>query len=349
MKQQLVAITFVCAAAWSATALAQLPAGDLRLWLKADSLGLAEGAQVTQWTDSSSHATSFSPRTSSEPDGPLGGFPLEENPHFQTVTANGRTFATVKFDRDGDIFSGGDPAVDGSGSTDRLYQTNNRTPGSDPLVIADGTSYTSFTVLKPNVTTPPVLGFQNVWGLRGNGASLYTLGIAGGGPLTRGHYNYVTYDAQTSYIAGANPATAGVWQIVMQSVTEQGANDLLQFAVNDTGNFTNPLSYLSVTNGGLIMDRNDGINEDPTGLVEPFGIGAHAQDCCGEGETFAGNIAEVIIFAGDLSAGDVNQIYSYLGQKYFVPEPGAFGLMMLGVMGLAATRRRVNADKQAQA
>lgn len=349
MKKQLLVGAFVGAMACAATAIAQLPAGDLRLWLKADSLNLAEGAQVTQWTDSSSHGTTFSPRTSSEPDGPLGGFPLEENPHLQTVTVNGKTFATVQFERDGDIFNGGDPNVDRSGSTDRLYQTNNRTPGSDPLVIADGTSYTSFTVLKPNVTTPPVLGFQNVWGLRGNGASLYTLGIAGGGPLTRGHYNYVTYDAQTSYVAGDTPANAGLWQIVMQSVTEQGANDLLKFAVNDTGKYTNPLTNLSVSLGGLITDRNDGINEDPTGLVEPFGIGAHGQDCCGEGETFAGNIAEIVIFAGDLSAADVNQVYSYLGQKYLVPEPGSFVLLIVGFVGLASTRRRIQGSFVASA
>jgi hypothetical protein len=110
--------------------------------------------------------------------------------------------------------------------------------------------------------------------------------------------------------------------------------------VNDTGNFDNPLTELAVSNGGLITDRNDGINEDPTGLVEPFGIGGHAQDCCGEGETFAGNIAEIIIFAGDLSTADANQVYAYLGQKYLVPDPGTFVLLMLGVMGFAASRRR---------
>jgi hypothetical protein len=154
MKRLLLVTTFACALASAADAVAQLPAGELRLWLKADSLNLAEDAQVTQWVDSSPHGTIFAPRTTSEPDGPLGGFPVEEYPHLQTVTLNGHSFPTVKFEREGDIFMAGDPAVDRSGSTDRLYQTNNRTPGSDPLVIADGTSMTSFTVLKPTVTVP---------------------------------------------------------------------------------------------------------------------------------------------------------------------------------------------------
>jgi len=319
---------------------AQLPAGDLRLWLKADTINVAEDAPITEWVDSSSYGTIFQPRTVSEPDGPLGAFPIEERPHLQTVTVGGSTFKTVQFERAGDIFSVGDPNVDRSGSTDRLYQVNNRTPGSAPLVIADGTSMTSFTVLKPLVTDPAILGFQAVWALRGNGASVLELGISGGGPNTRGRYNYVTYDAITNYVAGSGPAKKNVWQIVEQSIQENGANDILSFAVNDTENGSNPLVSLPVTNGGLIADRNDGINEDPAGLVEPFGIGGHSQDCCGEGETFAGNIAEIIIFAGDLSAADKDQIYQYLAGKYLaaIPEPGSLALAAVALAG--ALRRR---------
>jgi hypothetical protein len=320
--------------------LAQLPAGDLRLWLKADSLNFAEGGQVSQWVDSSSNGTIFAPRTMGDADAALGAVPIEENPHLQTVTVGGKTFKTVRFDRNGDIFNSGDPAIDNSGSTDRLFQVNNRGVGSDPLVIADGTSMTSFTVLKPDFTHPSPIGFQAVWGLRGNNASLLELGISGGGPTTRGRYNYVTYDAQTSYVAGDGPATANKWQIVNQSITEQGAMDLLAFAVNDTESSTNPLTNLTVTNGGMILDRNDGINEDPPGLVEPFAIGAHAQDCCGEGETFSGNIAEIIIYARDLSPQEESQVYAYLANKYLpVPEPTSLLLATCGLMGLARMRR----------
>lgn len=314
MKRQFLIMVIASVALHATSAIAQLPSGELRLWLKADSLNLAEGAKVTQWIDSSSFGTVFAPRTASEADGPLGGFPVEEYPHLQNVTVNGNTFPSVLFERDGSIFVTGDPNVDRSGSTDRLYQSSNRTPGNDPMVIADGTSMTSFTVLKPNVTSGGALGYQAVWALRGNNASLLELGIR-----PTGQFNYVTYDAVTEYRA-TNAATAGKWQIVAQTITEAGANDPLKFLVNDTEISTNPLvQNPTFTNGGVIVDRNDSINEDPVGLIEPFGIGGHAQDCCGEGETFAGNIAEIIIYARSLSSAEMDQVYSYLTAKYLSP------------------------------
>jgi len=95
-----------------------------------------------------------------------------------------------------------------------------------------------------------------------------------------------------------------------------------------------------VTNGGMIIDRNDGINEDPAGLVEPFGIGAHAQDCCGEGETFSGNIAEIIIYAGALSQADKAQVYQYLANKYLpIPEPSSLALVSFVLLRVACRRR----------
>jgi hypothetical protein len=293
---------------------AQLPAGELRLWLKADSLNLSEDARVTQWVDSSPYGTIFAPRTTSEPDGPLAGGPVEEYPHFVSVNVNGNTFRTVQFERNGDIHNAGNPAIDRSGSVDRLFQVNNRSQSSDPLIIGDGTSVTSFTVLMPNTTTSGALGFQSVWALRGNLASLLELGIR-----SSGHYNYVTYDSLTDYHA-TNPAVAGKWQIVAQTILEAGANDQLRFFVNDTENAASPLvQNPTLTNGGLIANRNDVINNDPTGLAEPFAIGGHAQDCCGEGETFSGNIAEIILYARALSSAETSQVYSYLTAKYLSP------------------------------
>lgn len=331
-----VAAAAVGAALISQQAWAQLPAGDLRLWLKADSLQVPEDGQITQWVDSSSYGTVFAPRTVSTDDGQLGGSPVEEYPHLETVTVNTRTFPTVRFERAGPPSSGGDPLVDRSGSTDRLWQTTNLTPGADPLAIGDGTSVTSFTVLKPDNTAGGALGFQVVWAKRGNSASLLQLGIN-----AQGRFNYVTYDASVSYTASP-VQPAGVWNIVEQTIVEAGANDPIAFASNSTEDPTQPLINLPVpTNGGLIVDRNDGINEDPAGFVEPFGIGTHAQDCCGEGETFAGNIAEIIIYARELSSAERDQVYAYLTDKYLaVPEPSTSLLALAAATGGALVVRR---------
>jgi hypothetical protein len=308
-----VALTAALTVALGATSVrAQIPSSDLRLWLKADSLGLAEDARVTQWVDSSPYGTIFAPRTTTEPNGPFGGAAVEEYPHLDTVTLNGRSFPTVSFERNGSAL--GNPAIDRSGSTDRLYQVNNRTPGADPLAIADGTSITAFTVFMPNVTTSGAYGYQVVWGKRGNEAALMQFGLQ-----NDGRFNYVTYDSVTSYPT-TNPGVAGSWHIANMNVVEAGATDPLSFFINDTEDPNSPLVPNPVTaNGGLIADRNDGINNDPVGVVEPFGIGGHAQDCCGEGETFGGNIAEIIIYGRELTPTESDQVYSYLAQKYLGP------------------------------
>jgi len=56
------------------------------------------------------------------------------------------------------------------------------------------------------------------------------------------------------------------------------------------------------------------------GVSEPFGVGGHMQNCCGEGETFAGNIAEIIIFARTLTPQERMDIENYLDAKYFAPQ-----------------------------
>jgi hypothetical protein len=335
MKRFLSAVAVV-ALMGTAESHAQLPAGDLRLWLKADSLQVAEDAPITQWVDSSSYGTTFAPRTLRWD----GTTPVEENPHLQTVTVNGRTFPTVKFERDGSLPSG-TPGVDRSGNTDRLYQTSNLAPGSDPLAIVDGTSMTSFTVFKPNITTSGALGVQALWGKRGNDASLMQVGISAAGRL-----NHVSYDAFTGYQTQAT-IPAGKWNLLEYALTEQSPNDAVTFRSNFTEDPLAPLTNLPVvTNGGVIADRNDGINEEPAGSLEPFGIGGHAQNCCGEGETFAGNIAEIIIYARVLTPAEKDQVYAYLSDKYLgVPEPASALAVLTGMGGVALIRRRLVASR----
>jgi hypothetical protein len=303
---------------------------DLRLWLDAGTLaenGLLNGDPVTSWVDQSSYGTIMAPRTTTDINGPYIGDPVEENPHFELVEIAGNLVPSVRFDRDGPPSQLGDPNVDGTGSTDRLYQTNNLVSQGatlDPLDIGDGTSLTSFIVFKPNVTTSlneqggPILGAQVVFGKRGTGSSVYTMGIWNFPGPTLGLFNYVTYDGPTSYYSGT-PPTDQTWHVTSMEITdiEGTSSDELQFYDSDAMDPNQTLTPLGVKLGDGTPVTN--IQNRNASTPEPFGIGGHSQACCGEGETFAGNIAELIIFGKTLTEQEFNDVSSYLSQKYFTP------------------------------
>jgi hypothetical protein len=305
---------------------------SLRLWLDASTLvsaGLLEGDPVHSWLDKSNYATELKPRTMTFANGPYIGDPVEENPHLRYVNINGNNVPTVRFDRDGSVL--GNPAIDGSGSTDRLYQSNNLASLSqfDPLDIGDGSSLTTFIVFKPDVTSSvneqggPILGYQAVYGKRGSGSSVYQLGIINNTDqgANIGVYNFVNYDGPVSYRSIAIP-TEQTWHVTSQVVTDNpGAaeSDTLQFFDADGMSPTQTLTEMGTqrpdgTPNNLINNRN-------ASTPEPFGIGGHAQNCCGEGETFAGNVAELIIFAKTLTPTEYAQVSSYLSAKYFTAPP----------------------------
>jgi len=305
----------------------------LRGWWRADAgvtLGPETTRPITAWRDQSQYGTLLAPRTEANANGSLGPFPIEERPHLVDVTLNGNVFPTVRFDREGDIFITGDPAVDGSGSTDRLYQTNNfddpGTPGvnEDPLAIGDGTDFTHFIVFRPDLTSTQGLGWQAVFGKRGTNASLYSLQIKGTGPVgNRGQFVNVSYDGIEQYGTGVVPQEK-VWHVTSMVIDDKGdglANtDTIQWF--DDGSESATTKMVDV--GNFDVRSNPPIpnsamsNRNPANLVpEPFGIGGHSQNCCGEGETFAGNIAELIIFARTLTPQERSDIENYLDAKYF--------------------------------
>jgi hypothetical protein len=326
---QALALLLVAAASAQVTPPAVLNPADptLRLWLDASTLvdgGLLEGDPIHSWVDQSSYATEMKPRTSTFIGGPNIGDPVEENPHLRYVNINGNNVPTVRFDRDGSAL--GNPAVDGSGSTDRLYQTNNLASQGqfDPLDIGDGTSLTTFIVFNPDVTNNyneqggPLLGAQVVFGKRGSSSAVYQLGIWNfpENPNTNGKFDYITYDSNTAYYTAATP-TFQTWHVTSMVVTDvpETSADQLAFYDSDDMSPTQTLTDMGVVLGDgtpvtTVVNRN-------ASTPEPFGIGAHAQNCCGEGETFAGNIAELIIFAKTLTPTEHAAVASYLSAKYF--------------------------------
>jgi hypothetical protein len=317
---------------------------NLRLWLKADDLvkaGLVDGSPVAQWKDASSYGTIVKARTEMNPSGPTLGADVDEKPHLRMVDINGKTVPTVRFDRNGSIFDSGDPNTDDSGSVDRLYQINNfddpRTPdvNEDPTAIGDGTDLTAFLVFNPDFvdslgpTGDSILGVEAVFGKRGDTFSLYEIGIEQRpGQPDFGKLITVNYDVNVKYASEGTPPEK-TWQIVALTIkesdpTNEGISDLINFYLGTDGN---PLEGIG---GPLPMvDRNnaENLNDVVSGSPEPFGIGGHAQNCCGEGETFAGSIAEIILMSKLLEPDDREWkgIESYLNQKYFLKDAGLKG------------------------
>ncbi|WP_428303625.1 hypothetical protein [Lacipirellula sp.] len=330
---QSLALLFTVAAFAQPTPPAVLNTTDpaLRLWLDASTLaaaGYQTGDPITSWTDKSSYGTIMAPRATTNPNGPNIGDPVEEHPHFELVNIAGNMTPTVRFDRDGPPSQLGNPAVDGTGSTDRLYQTNNlKTAGNptafDPLDIGDGSSLTTFIVYNPFVTTSlnagggPILGTQVVYGKRGTSSSVYMFGI--NNSPNNGYNTFVSYDGPVLYQSIAKP-TEQVWHVSSMVITDNpGATDV------DTLQFFDAQGQLpNQTLTEMGTQRQDGvpnniINGRNASTPEAFGIGGHSQACCGEGETFGGNIAELIIFAKKLTPQEYSDVSAYLSQKYFTP------------------------------
>ena len=307
---------------------------SLRLWLDARTLGddgLIAGDWITSWVDKSSYGTIMAPRTTTNPNGPFIGDPVEEHPYLQYVNIAGNSVPTVRFDRDGPVSNLGDPNVPGTGAADRLYQTNNLGPG-DPLDIGDGSSLTTFIVFNPDIISSlgpgggPILGYQAVYSKRGASSSVYQLGIVN--YPNRGDFSFVSYDGPVEYFSEMKP-TEKVWHVTSQVVTDfPGATDVdtLQFftaegmdpnqSLVEMGTLANPSP-----NPGLPGSPRSTIQGRNASTPEPFGIGGTSQPCCGEGEAFAGNIAELIIFARILTPEEYSSVTSYLSMKYFTPAP----------------------------
>jgi hypothetical protein len=267
----------------------------------------------------------MAPRTESNPNGPIGGFPVEENPHLQYMDINGNNVPTVRFDREGDIFQTGDPNVDGSGSVDRLYQTNNLAPENDPLDIGDGSDLTSFVVFRPEVTTSlnpngsPMLGWQTVFAKRGTNSAVYDLKIKNFPNF--GQFVFVQYDSVEQYHSAVKPME-DVWHVTSFTIDDmegQADVDLIDILDDESQSATEKMESIGVTRANgepLTTIANHNLS-----TPEPFGIGGHSQNCCGEGETFAGNIAEIIIFAKKLTTQEFADVENYLDAKYFAAAP----------------------------
>jgi hypothetical protein len=156
---------------------------------------------------------------------------------------------------------------------------------------------------------------------------LYTLQIKQVGQAAyRGTFESTSYDAIEQYIT-ATPRAEKKWHVTSMVIDDKEDNmpntDTVQFFDDESESATTKMVDVGVVNGSVNVGTpiTAMSNRNATASVpEPFGVGGHMQNCCGEGETFAGNIAEIIIFARTLTAQERLDIENYLDAKYFAQQ-----------------------------
>ncbi|MDO8313152.1 MAG: hypothetical protein Q7T25_14560, partial [Sideroxyarcus sp.] len=268
---------------------------NLRLWLKADA-GVTTPSpsdnNVTEWKSVDKYQTSMQPRVG-----------VDNKPKRINATINGtRNIPVVKFIYDG---------TPGATYMTRLFQTNNMPyapSGIDPLDIGAGTPVTAFVVYKPSLTDTDGLPNQCIFAKRGASSCVYQLGMNAG--TGAGQLNFISYDAITGYYAGNQGMSGHQWHVSALNVYDKAYFGQYVNWFDDESQSVSSLMWLTPGSRQTIAGRN-------ASTPEPFGIAGHSQPCCGNGEPYTGDIAEIIIFARHVSGAERDGIDQYLRTKYF--------------------------------
>ena len=263
----------------------------LRLWLKADDLGATHnpGDAVNSWVDASSYGTIFGPDPA-----------WSEAPHYAEVVINPPTVsAVVRFE------AAGDSQV--PGTRDRLWQKNNLAPSFDPLNMGVNQAMTVVVVYSNSAADGAVGPYNPLVTKRGTNSCVWMFGDVNNGSTAQLYY--VTYSDPLVYYAGTPYVVTNRWNV--SAMTISGSNIINFYQDGDE----NAVVELVLTSGSpqAIIGRN-------ASTPEPAGIACHSQACCGRGETFAGDIAEIIVYSRELGSSEWSALAGYLSEKYFVGE-----------------------------
>jgi hypothetical protein len=291
------------------TVFGQLPNdSSLRLWLKADSATGSTNDQTTpgvlavpEWTSSDSYQTILAlPPLDCNYD-----FNDQSNhtPQLIMFTNNGVAFPALEFRQ------ANDPQAVPNHLADRLWQTNNLLT-NDPCDIDVTNDMTIFVVYR-NVAPGGVGPYNCIVAMRSSATCPFDLSYN----AANQNYCYITYAGTVVYALG-NPipilpdGSLG-WGIVEMNLTAGGTLTFRDY-------------YPSTLGWQTYSETNVPRNEFNAG--DPLTVCCHTQgatppcDVLGSGadERFAGDLAEIVIYARSLTSNEQQNAESYLLAKYFL-------------------------------
>lgn len=293
---------------------------DIRLWLAADAItttrpGVDIGGNpvnyVDSWPDNSSYNTLIATQTTGE----VLNDPDNHTPQLVTATNGDLTFSAVNFRQAYDPIT--PDAGFGGHYSDRLYQQSNlnsQTGGNDPLNIGKGTDMTLFMVYRnPNVNSLVLGPGQCVFAKRGPGGCPYSFNHR----YQITDNSLLTYADPLWYDEGMSPSVAR-WGLMEMQITQFGTGEILAFSEFNDG-----------TRWNLVTSQQIAGRSGPVADDTPFTLAFHAQkegananNPWGNGayERFAGQFAEILVFAKELSLAEKEYVENYLFDKY-IPLP----------------------------
>jgi hypothetical protein len=276
------------------------PTNNLVMWLKSETLSLANGAGVTVWTDSSgngNHAILYAA--------------WDPNPaKFYTNAVNGRP--AVGF---------GAPGAGGYGSTgnDALFISNQVAGTFQAISLPAG--FTFATAFKTFVTGDDqnfATGAFNYNNMFADTATASQYGLSGGAA------SLVRYDNQVSHswhgVTGGN---------ALNNTNVYQGHFLIATHAQNPGNANDTINVYA--DNGLVATGNVPYNSATDFRRVGQGPG-------GGGQAFNGLIGEFLVYSAPLTGADQEQLSTYLTERWLdIPEPGAIVMLALG--GVLLRRR----------
>ncbi|MDR2816173.1 MAG: hypothetical protein LBB62_05670, partial [Proteiniphilum sp.] len=283
----------------------------LRLWLRADALGIspANGGNVTLWTDISQRSKAIYRSSSSQ----SSGIVYQQAPKYKANSFEMNFYPAVNFDR-----------VAGSSGYQQYLSTSTRimtqkSPDNFTVFVVANVSFEKVANTGSSSNPEQIAYFMGFGGdyiygsnsdsnVGRTGERAPAFGMTGGRRSNAvsgngGKGRFYSYNTGDNFDGTQELFTAGSTTIAVHQVKKK--------------------EYIQYEADGRTerVDRNNGLtNAQANNIMSQTGITMNGKSMVGTGSRPArnmiGDIAEIIVYEGILSAADKDKVYTYLAMKY---------------------------------